>query len=97
MVTTSGTLIPERRDINGSGMCHSENVPKERDICWAPTVGQHEKRNGSVGDIYGAGVLGLGDTIYSIDGKRFTETVCPTRGTWFGSCYVMIKTLDRSN
>ena len=35
-------------------------------------------------NLYGAGVLGLGDTIYSRDGKKFTETACPTRGPWFG-------------
>ena len=35
-------------------------------------------------NIYGAGVLGMGDTIYSRDGKTFTKTACPTRGQWFG-------------
>ena len=35
-------------------------------------------------DLYGTGVLEMGDTIYSRDGGKFTETVCPTRGTWFG-------------
>ena len=34
-------------------------------------------------NLYEAGVLGLGDTIYSRDGKTFTETACPTRGPWF--------------
>ena len=34
-------------------------------------------------DLYGAGVLEMGDTIYSRDGGNFTETVCHTRGPWF--------------
>ena len=29
-------------------------------------------------------MLGLGDTIYSRDGGKFTETACPTRRPWFG-------------
>ena len=35
-------------------------------------------------NIYGDGVLGMGDTIYDRDGEKFTETVCPIRGPWFG-------------
>ena len=35
-------------------------------------------------NLYRAGVLGMGDTIYSRYGVKFIETVCPTRRTWFG-------------
>ena len=30
-------------------------------------------------------MLGMGDTIYSSDGEKFTENECPTRGPWFGN------------
>ena len=36
-------------------------------------------------NLYGAGVLVLGDTINSRDGEKLKETVCPTRGPWFGN------------
>ena len=29
-------------------------------------------------NIYGAGVLEMGDTIFARDGKKFTDTACPT-------------------
>ena len=35
-------------------------------------------------NLYGDWVLVMGDAIYSRDGEIFTETVCPTRGPWFG-------------
>ena len=35
-------------------------------------------------NIYGAGLIKMRDTIFSQDGKKFTDTACPTRGTWFG-------------
>ena len=35
-------------------------------------------------DLYGDGVLGIGDNIYSRDGGNFMETACPTRVPWFG-------------
>ena len=34
-------------------------------------------------NLYGSGVLGMGDTIYSMDSEKFTQTACPTRGPWF--------------
>ena len=34
--------------------------------------------------LYGVGVFGIGDTIYSRYGKKFTETARPKRGTCFG-------------
>ena len=34
-------------------------------------------------NIYGYGVLEMGDTIFSRDGKYFTDTACPNRGPWF--------------
>ena len=36
-------------------------------------------------NLYGAGVLVLGDTINYRDGEKLKETVCPTRGPWFGN------------
>ena len=36
-------------------------------------------------NLYGAGTLGMGDTIFSWDGNNFTETECPKRGPWFGN------------
>ena len=33
LVPTSGTLPPERRVGNGSGLCYLEDVPQEREIC----------------------------------------------------------------
>ena len=34
-------------------------------------------------NIYGYGVLEMGDTIFSTDGKKFTDTACPNQGPWF--------------
>ena len=35
-------------------------------------------------DLYGAGAMGMGDTIYARDGEKLTETACLTRVPWFG-------------
>ena len=35
-------------------------------------------------NFYGAGTLGIGDTILLRDGQNFTEISSPTRGTWLG-------------
>ena len=35
-------------------------------------------------NLYVYGVLGIGDTIFTRVGKFSTETVCLTRGAWFG-------------
>ena len=35
-------------------------------------------------NLYGDGVLVMGDIIYARDGGNFTETTFPTRGPWFG-------------
>ena len=35
-------------------------------------------------NLYGSGVLGMGDTIYARDRKFFTEIACPTKEIWFG-------------
>ena len=35
-------------------------------------------------NIYGYGLLGMGDTIFTRVGKNFTETACLTQGAWFG-------------
>ena len=35
-------------------------------------------------NLNGAGAMGMGDTIYARERKRFTKTVCPTRGPRFG-------------
>ena len=34
-------------------------------------------------NLYGAVKLGMGDTIFSRGGRKFTETACPKRGPWF--------------
>ena len=36
-------------------------------------------------NLYGYGVLVIGDTIYARDGKNSTENACPMRGLWFGN------------
>ena len=28
----------------------------------------------------------MGETIFARDGKKFTDTACPTQGPWFGKC-----------
>ena len=38
------------------------------------------KGSTSLDDLYGVGVLGMGDTMYARDGGKFTEIACPTRG-----------------
>ena len=35
-------------------------------------------------NLYGDGVLGMGDTIFERDCKKFTDTACSTQGPWFG-------------
>ena len=35
-------------------------------------------------NLYGAGSLGIGNMIYSRDGRILTATLCTKRGTWFG-------------
>ena len=34
--------------------------------------------------LYGVGSFGMGDTIYSVYGKNYTDNTCPMCGTWFG-------------
>ena len=33
----------------------------------------------------------MGDTIFARDGKKFTDTACPTRVTWFGKFMICYK------
>ena len=35
-------------------------------------------------NLYGAVYMGMGNMIYSRDGRILTATLCPTRGPWFG-------------
>ena len=42
-------------------------------------------------NIYGYVALLMGDTIFSRDGKHFTETECPTQGAWFGKFMIGYK------
>ena len=34
--------------------------------------------------LYGVVSFAMGDTIYSVYGKNYTDTTCPRCGTWFG-------------
>ena len=36
-------------------------------------------------NIYGAGVLEIGNTIFARVSKNFTDNACPTQGPWFGN------------
>ena len=36
-------------------------------------------------------MLGMGDTIFKRDCKKFTDTACPTQGLWFGKFMVLYK------
>ena len=66
-------------------MCNSENVPQENDIFGHLQWESMSKGPTLWDNLYGARVLGLGDTIYSRYGGNFTETVSPTMGPWFGN------------
>ena len=33
----------------------------------------------------------MGDTIFARDGKKFTDTACPTRGPWFEKLMISYK------
>ena len=35
-------------------------------------------------NLYGSVLLGMGDTIYARDERKFMKTACPTSGMWFG-------------
>ena len=97
MVTTSDTLPPERIGRNGSAMCNSEDVPQEREICWSPTVGQHEERPDIVGKfrrIWGDGIGG--QHLLQVWLKVYVNCVT-YKGTLICKVYTRIKTLDRSN
>ena len=65
-------------------MCNLEVVSQKGGICWTYTIGHHEEGpNGKGQYICSLGVR-IRDTIFARDGKKFTDTMCPTRGPWFG-------------
>ena len=43
-------------------------------------------------NIYGYGVLEMGDTIFSRDSKKSTDTECPNRGPWFEN-FILLYTM----
>ena len=48
-------------------------------------------------NLYGSGVMGMGDIIYARERKNFTETECLTRRSRFGKFMRGSKCLDGSN
>ena len=42
-------------------------------------------------NIYEAGVLRMGETIFARGGEKCTETACTTRGPWFGKFIIGYK------
>ena len=84
LVYPAGSLYLEGRGGYGSGLYNLEVVSHKGDICWKSTTRQHEESRTAWSNIYGAGVLGMGDTIFTREGKKFTDNSCPNRGLWFG-------------
>ena len=77
-------------------MCHPEDVPQEREICWAPTVGQHEEITDSVGKficIWGVGIGGY----HLLQGWGWVYGNCvPYKGTMVWKFYARVKTFNAS-
>ena len=97
MVTASGNLPPERRGINGSGLCHSKDVPQEREICWSPTVGKHEESPNIVVEFILSWGVGIGVHHLLQVWVKFYGNCVPYNGTLVWKVYARIKTPDGSN
>ena len=67
-----------------SGICNLEVFSHKGYICWKYAMGPHEESTNIMGQYIWSWSVGNGGHYFSRDSKKFTDTVCPTRGPWFG-------------
>ena len=83
-VYPTGYLSIEGRGVDGSGVCNVEFFSKKWDICWKYRMVHHEEIPNTMSQYIWSWSVGNEGHYFSMEGKKFTNTACPTRVPWFG-------------
>ena len=94
---TSGTLLPKILGVIGSGLCYLEDFPQEREICWAPTVVQHEEMPDGMEEFIWRWSVGIG-RYHLLQGWEKVYVNCmPCKWEMVSKVYVRFKASDSRN
>ena len=97
MFLTSGTLPAEIIGGNGIDVCYLEDVTQEREICWEPTLVQHEERPDRMGSFIWRWGDGNGRYHLCQGWENFHRNYVPHKGTMVWKFYDGLETTDEIN